>query len=319
MLIGLGSSAQAGLLDTYLVPNAINFFEDNSREAYFDANNSGFFDAGDVLVGYLRIEQRTAPSVQDTGNTLYAVFSQQVAGINASGVVSFAPTTVAGLELSSFAAGAEANALVALYSGDVGLDLTLVNPGDVSGNGTITLLDYLQAITAGTLELTAGIAAASDDQFKALVSTTLPLSTATIAGLSTTSGIASFEAMMSILTNNTSFSFADVCSTGFFAGIGGIPAGTCATLQLVTGNVLGAGNAANGEFRDGSEFGAFQQCDTDPATGTQNNTPCGFIDNADINVLPVSVPEPASMILFGFGLAALGMYGRHSRNRKKSE
>ena len=317
LLIGFGSPAHAGLLDSYLVPNALNFFEDNSREAYFDVNNNNTFDAGDVLVGFLRIEQRSAPSVQDVGNTLYAVFSQQVASINASGIVTFAPTTAAGLQLSDFVTGAESNAMVALYSGNVGSNLITTAPTDLSGNGTVTMLDYLKAITAGTLELTAGIAANSTDTFKALVSTSLPLSTATIASLVTTSGVANFEALLSILTNNTSFDFAnDVCTGGFFGGIGGIAAGTCAQLQIQTGNVLGASNASPGQFKDGTEFaGSYQQCNTGGAT--PNNVPCGFIDNADVNIHPV--PEPGSMILFGLGLAALGMYGRRSRNRQKAE
>jgi hypothetical protein len=313
LLIGFGSSAHAGALDAYLVPGTLNFFEDNSREAYFDANNSGFFDVGDVLVGFLRIDQRTAPTSLDTGDSLYAVFSQEVASINEFGVITFKATTVDGLQLNDFDSDVGTNALVALYVGDVGLDLTLASPGAGS-----TLADYLALITAQELALTAGIVD-SDDAFVAQ-STLFPLSTSSIATFTTTDAVAGFMAMLTILSENSNFSFADVCTnTGFFGGaFGGIDAGTCAQLQILSGNVAGANNAANfGEWTNGSELGNFQQCDTNSAAGIQNNTPCGFIDNADINLRPV--PEPASMILFGFGLAALGIYGRHSLNRKKSE
>lgn len=308
-LIGFGTSAHADLFDSYLTPNTLNSFEDNSREAFFDVDNSGDFSVGDVLVGFVRIENKTSPDAFSLGNTTYAIFSQQVADITAS-LVTFAPTTADGLTLADLGVtGAEANSMIALYTGNYATDIIVNSPGDLTTNGTVTLADYLAFITAGgDLELTAGIDASEDDFFAALMNFVAPPTIDQIATSDTNDAIAIFGAALSILTNNTNFLFADDVCTNFF-GIAG-----CSDLTLVTGTVQGASNAANGFFRDGSELTnsvdvAYQQCDT---TGG-----CGFIDNVDINVHPV--PEPGSMILFGLGLAALGMYGRRARNRAKSE
>jgi hypothetical protein len=297
--------AQAALLDTYLVPNQQNFFEDNSREAYFDVDNSGTFNVGDVLVGYVRIENRSAPGALDLGNTTYAIFSQQVASINGL-FVNFAPTTAAGLTLSDVTGGdaTQANAMVALYTSNYAVDLINNNPGDITGGG-ITLSDYLAFIAAGDLELTAGIAGGEDDFFQAIISLGFIPTAAQIATFDTSTSVAFFGAALSVLTNNTNFTFADDVCTNFFG------TAACSDLTLLSGTVGGAANAGNPQFKDGSEFG-YAQCGT--AGG------CGFIDNTDINVHPLAVPEPASMILFGLGLTALGIYGRRRMNRqRKSE
>ena len=50
-------------------------FEDLSREAFIDIDNSGFLGAGDALIGYAKIETTFNPST-NAGNQIYAVFSQ---------------------------------------------------------------------------------------------------------------------------------------------------------------------------------------------------------------------------------------------------
>lgn len=308
LVAGTSSVGQAGLLDSYLTPNAINFFEDNSREAFFDVNNSGTFNAGDVLVGYLQVETRSAPSSIGVQGTMYAIFSQQVQSISASGIVTFTPTTVAGLTLSTFVPGAEANAYLAIYTRPLGVpDLTAVG----SGAGFNNLIDYFNYIKTGaTLELTAGIAAGSDAVFQALPND-VDLSTYFLGTRTTSQPVAVFGAVLDILTNNTAFTFEDDLCSSFNTFLGGFN-NVCGQLSLVSGNVLGAANVANPEFKT-LGAGSFTQCDSDNNTDGIQNTVCGFIDNADFNLHPV--PEPASMILFGIGLAGLGIYGR-KRSRK---
>lgn len=305
LTVGFVVPVQAGLLDTYLVPNQQNFFEDNSREAYFDVDGNGAFNVGDVLVGYVRVENRSAPGALDLGNTTYAIFSQQVTAINGL-FVNFGPTTAAGLTLSDVTGGdaTQANAMIALYTSNYAVDLINNNPGDITGGG-ITLSDYLAFIAAGDLELTAGIDATEDDFFQAIISLGFIPTAAQIATFDTSTSVAFFGAALSILTNNTSFAFADDVCTNFFGTVG------CSDLTLLSGTVGGASNAGNPQFKDGSEFG-YAQCG--------NTGGCGFIDNTDINVHPLAVPEPASMILLGLGLTALGIYGRRRMNRQqKSE
>ena len=288
----------------------VNQFEDNSREAFFDtgATNPGTFGVGDVVVGYVRIDQRVAPGATVVfPDTLYAVFSQQVTSIVGTSV-QFGTTSVVGLRMGDITGGTASNSsMVALYTNPAGygaLTGSTLPPNQVGG-AAITMADYTRFISGGSFLLSAGIVdltAVTGDFFSATLKSVAPPSTAVIGAAGGGINFASFSAGLSLLQNNTGLAFLDtILTNGEGANL------SLVQLAIVGGNVVGAEDVTTQNFQDGSEFGAFAQCGT---TGG-----CGFINNADFLVQPLAVPEPASMILFGLGLAGLGAYGRR-RNRK---
>jgi len=321
VIVGSSAASYATFLDTFLTSGTQNTLRDNSFEAWYDANNDGVFGQGDVLVGFLQIDAKTQPNSVDANNSIYAIFSAQIvapildAGITNQGLVTFGATTVAGLTMSDLiGAPVDANTLVAVYTAPGGFttDLSVAAPGDTVPPAGVTLADYFNFLkTNGTLELTAGLID-GNDFFRALAEDADLLTAEFQAPTETqidTSGsnvnFATFGAALSIILNNTQFTFGTLPTN--FAGLVGFGE------LIVTG---GAVNGAAGTSPDGwmnlAGLAANGQCGPDTAPN-----PCGFANDADFTVLPV--PEPSSMILLGFGLAALGIYGRRARNRQKTE
>jgi hypothetical protein len=320
LALAFGDSARAdGFLANIYVSGFENLVEDQDREAFVDVDASGSFSVGDVLVGWARMDDHSAPpgSFGPLGNRVYGIFSQEVAAINPTGgthQVVFKPTTVAGLKLSDIVPGASASGFLAMFDRFAPFPTNLIStsPGNLTGSATVNIWDYFAAIqTASHLAYVAGIGNAGGlvgalgptallpDHFIARTTPTgsaLIGSTAGIAGLGSGVTIAGFESGLSILQNfDTTVVYNRLVSATETAllpdGMGGF---VLHDLSISGGTVKGSAGAVN--VAEWSKIG--------PDNALTN--PGGFITDADLSVnVTVLVPEPTSISLAAFGIAGL--------------
>ncbi len=336
VLCGLGSSADAGFFSSTLTPGFDNRYEDNSRELFFD-NPGGtadhVFGTGDVILGWVRIDNKTAPNGLDLtlpSPHIYAVFTQQVVGISGSAVI-FGPTTVAGLTLATITGSAVSpTAVFAVYDSIAGFgtDLVTTSPGNVGTGGAVTMKDYINFITLhGSLALVGDIKTAPRTLAGDFLIASSPFAGAstvqagpcpaagtTLPCLQESQSVASFSGGFTDDPTLTGLALDRVVASNSLAVdpvAGGLIFGfyNIALTQGSASGFLGAVNAS--EWANGSEFGAFTQCSVNGAPA-----PCGFTDNVTFVVHPRAVPEPMSLILVGAGLVGLAGLNRVRRIKR---
>jgi hypothetical protein len=313
----IAPSSHASILGGALV-NGTNTLQDQSFEQLFDQNNNGLFDAGDVIVGGLRIDD-ALPKGTLFSNSLYAIFSVQVGSVvpvpvGAQNIyqIQLVPTPAGTLALDTSApanallgaaislgglgvAGAPVGSAAALYERVGGFVPNMVStaPPDVGPAGPDIRDFTTNIITTGTLDLVAGFTQpmagtrGAGGEFMSFLTSVFPAgpapSIAALKAATTATQIGSYSQALNVLLNKT----ADIVfnRTVPVTDVNGGP-GAIVDLGVALGSVTGSSNAtytnAGGTyaptFRDSQQF----------------------ITNVQI------VPEPITLVVWG-GLSALGI------------
>jgi hypothetical protein len=234
------------------------------------------------------------PSGSDPANTVYGVISNQIIAVDPLDptIISLGTTTVAGLTLQDLTGDPNtAGGMFAIYDGIA--PLNLINSLPVAG---ADIFDYIDYITTGDLQLVAGIVS-PDNYLMVDNGPGFPIGTpnASFPSLPTSVTTGNFTGGLDLLYNNTNFAFADAIIT--VDALGGIH-----TTQVGVAN--GAVRGADGATNENNFIAApgFPQCTTSRTAPFA--TICGFVTDADFFVLPLRIPEPGSLALFGIALLA---------------
>jgi hypothetical protein len=275
-----------------LVPGVLNQYTDQSLEHFFDVNNNGITDVGDVIVGYLRLDARTTPSPGVAlGNSVVVPFSLQISAVLPGGnplnpiqnaIISLTPTTAAGLTLATLTGDAVgANAFFAIYQGNFGDFIN--NPLNLTTPAMAAASIQANISGPGDLALVGAAVAASD--FLNLQVTNTDFFNGTVASINTIplgTTVGNINGGLTATVNNTGFTF-DL-----------VPAS----------NPLTVGP----DMAQLSFTGLLRGAATDPAYGIYGNP--GFQNNITFTLQPqpvvvTDIPEPSSVVLMGIGLSAV--------------
>lgn len=313
----MATSVSAGRLSSNIVAGEVNTFEDQSREAIFDLDGSGTLSNGDVIAGFIRLDDRTVPTPTSNlgAQEIYVGFSTTVTNltITGAGTVTFdqVATTQAGLTLSDITGEALDNSAIAAVFSDIGVDL--INTNTTAGKNDF--LTQTTKVSDGTFEVSAGIVEA-DDGFSTilfggagvLAADLTVLYNATLGG--GLGGLNGFSGGLTVIENASGIEFEEVVpKTG--------PPTTLHEVVVSNGDAsgacdlyaVGASCGANLAAIAASNF-MFGSISLTVGGVVTDVDYYGISDNADYSVAPL--PEPSVLALLGLGLVGVGV----SRARK---